>query len=59
MHGNNDIVVGVLKGYHMACKLHIVSRKNLKEVVRKIVYNPKFVKENKIISYLFFCVMLK
>ena len=45
MHGNNDIVVGVLKGYHMACKLHIVSRKNLKEVVRN---NPKFVRENKI-----------
>ena len=33
MHGNKDIVVGVLKGYHMAFLLHIVCRKNLEELI--------------------------
>ena len=38
MHGNKDIVVGVVKGYHMAFLLNIVCRKHLEEWISRDIF---------------------
>ena len=51
MHGNKDIVVGVLKGYHMAFLLHIVCRKNLEELISRDIF---LIFRNEIKSFLIY-----